>query len=88
MAQSQSALIYTCSKFVPRGSRQISNEVINSTLECTAFLTPSPDEKVVVVVMNTGDQAVSFKLADMYQGMVQAANITALPHSIQTFIYG
>jgi len=79
--------VTACSKFVPRGSRRISTAVVNSTLECTAFLTPSPNQKVVVMVMNTGDQPVTFKLADLYQGMVQAVKVTALPHSIQTFFY-
>ena len=74
---------HLCSKFVPRGSVRISSYVIGSTLECIAFLTP--EEEVTVVVMNTADSPITFKLLDMVAG--QAVNVTALPHSIQTFLY-
>lgn len=79
-------IYFTCSKFVPRGSVRIDNQVLGSGLECTAFLTPS--KQVVVIVMNTGDDSVTFKLLDkMESGDMQAVKVTALPHSIQTFVY-
>ena len=74
------------SKFAPRGSVRILNTVQNSSLECLAFLTP--DKGVVVVVMNRGDDSVTFKLLDTdTSGKKQALKIAALPHSIQTFLY-
>ena len=57
----------------------------STTLECTAFFTPK--KQVVVVVMNTGDQPITFKLLDVLAGSTQAVKVTALPHSIQTFLY-
>ena len=59
--------------------------MVKSSLECVAFLTPLED--VVVVVMNRGDDAVTFKLLDDNGGNMQALKLTALPHSIQTFVY-
>ena len=67
-------------------STRIFSSVENSSLECVAFLTP--DNSVVVVVMNRGDNAVTFKLLDtVASGKKQALKITALSHSIQTFVY-
>ena len=82
---SQLTLLYH-SKFTPRGSTRIYSSVVNSSLECVAFLTPSSD--MVVVVMNRGDNSITFKLLDTdLSGNQQALKITAIPHSIQTFIY-
>ncbi len=53
------------------------------TLESTGFITP--DNQVVVIVMNTGDNDVTFKLHDIHYGM--AVSIKAVSHSIQTFLY-
>ena len=61
------------------------NVVVGSSLEAIAFLTP--DQQVVVVVMNTGDQPITFKLLDDVRGNLQAVKITTLAHSIQTFLY-
>ena len=73
------------SKYIPRGSQRILRNVAGTdSLESAAFVTP--DKQVVVVVMNTADHAVTFKLADV-TGTVQSVNVTALPHSIQTFLY-
>ena len=59
---------------------------MDSSLECVAFLTPNND--VVVVVLNRGDDSVTFKLLDVQvNGDQQAVKVAALPHSIQTFIY-
>ena len=75
-----------CSKFVPRGSVRIFNSVVGSSLECVGFNTP--DNKVVVVVMNRGDDPVTFKLLDVVGGGgKQAVKMVALPHSIRTYIY-
>ena len=64
----------------------MSNVVVGSVLEALAFLTP--DKQVVVIVMNTGDQPITFKLLDVVTGgNKQAVKITALAHSIQTFLY-
>ena len=59
--------------------------VIGSSLEAVAFLTP--DKQVVVIVMNTSDQPITFKLLDVVGSDKQAVKITALAHSIQTFLY-
>ena len=56
-----------------------------SGLECTAFVTP--DKQIVVVVMNTGDKSVHFKLEDINNGGSRSVSAAALPQSIQTFIY-
>ena len=71
-----------CSKFTPHGSRRIFSSVMNTQLECVAFLTPTGN--VVIVVMNRGDSSVSFKLFDGDEQ--KAVHVTALMHSIQTFI--
>ena len=78
-------VFHYCSKYVPRGSVRISNMVSNTSLECTAFLTPS--NQVVVVVMNTGDSDITFKLMDINTASTQAVQVIALAHSIQTFVY-
>ena len=64
---------------------RVYHSVAGSTLECITFITP--DKQVVVVVMNTGDTTITFKLLDEFNGSKQALKIDALPHSIQTFIY-
>ena len=60
------------------------NVIEGSSLEAVAFFTP--DKQVVVIVMNTGDQPITFKLLDIVGGNKQAVKITALSHSIQTFL--
>ena len=76
---------FSSSKFVPRGSLRVFNAVLGSSLEATAFLTP--EKQVVVMVMNTGDQPITFKLLDNFNGSKQAVKVTALAHSIQTYLY-
>ena len=79
-------ITFSYSKYTPRGSLRIYNKAFGDGLECTAFLTP--DKQVVVVIMNTSDQPITFKLIDTVNGgNIQAVKITALAHSIQTFIY-
>ena len=76
---------FTLSKFVPRGSVRVSSVVQSANLESVAFVTPQ--KQVVAVVMNTGEQPVTFKLVDTALQVTQAVKVTALAHSIQTFIY-
>ena len=71
---------FLSSKFVPRGSVRVFNAVVGSTLESIAFLTPQ--KQVVVVVMNTGDQPITFKLMDSIGNTSQAVKVIALAHSI------
>ena len=73
------------SKFVPRESVRIDTVVAGPSLEAVAFLTP--DKMVVVVVMNRQDHPVTFKLLDIVGDSKQAVRVTALAHSIQTFLY-
>jgi len=68
------------SKFLVPGSVRI-NSACNGGLGCTAFL--RPDNTIAVVVLNTGDNAVTFKL----QQGTQAAKIDIPDHSIATFTY-
>lgn len=69
---------------MPAGSVRISVTIQDSTeLECTGFYTPY--NQTVIVVMNTNDKAIPFKLYDTLHD--QAVNITAIPRSIQTFWY-
>ena len=49
-------------------------------MECIGFI--APDNKVVVVVMNRGDDLITFKLLDELSGGKQAVKMEALPHSI------
>ena len=67
-------LLLCSSKFVPRGSVRISNTATNTSLECTAFLTPS-NQVIVVVVMNTGDSDIAFKLVDIKDAGKQAVEV-------------
>ena len=81
-------IVSLCSKFVPRRSVRIFNLVVGSSLECVGFNTP--DIKVIVEVMNRGDDRITFKLLDMVGGGgKQAVKTVALPRSIiiQTYIY-
>jgi glucosylceramidase len=82
-------LIYTSSywyighfsKFVRPGARRIACAPSRSALLSTAFV--NPDGKVSVVVMNKGDQKISYHL--WVDG--NAAEVTSLPHSIQTLVF-
>jgi len=69
------------SKFVRPGARRIACSPSRSALLSTAFV--NPDGKVSVVVMNKGDQKVSYFL--WVDG--NAAEVSALPHSIQTLVF-
>jgi glucosylceramidase len=69
------------SKFVRPGARRIASSPSRSALLSTAFI--NPDGKVSVVVMNKGDQKVTYHL--WVAG--NAAEVTSLPHSIQTLVF-
>ena len=69
------------SKFVRPGARRIACAPSRSALLSTAFI--NPDGKVSVVVMNKSDQKVSYFL--WLDG--NAAEVTSLPHSIQTLVF-
>ena len=69
------------SKFVRPGARRIAASPSRSALLSTAFV--NPDGKVSVVVMNRGEQEISYFL--WLDG--NAAEIKSLPHSIQTLVF-
>jgi glucosylceramidase len=69
------------SKFVRPGARRIANAPSRSALLSAAFI--NPDGKISVVVMNKGDQPVSYFL--WLNG--NAAEVSSLPHSIQTLVF-
>jgi glucosylceramidase len=82
-------LIYTNSyyyighfaKFIRPGAKRIVSSPSRSALMSTAYL--NPDGKVAVVVMNQSDKAVAYYL--WVAG--QAAEVSSLPHSIQTLVF-
>jgi glucosylceramidase len=69
------------SKFVHPGARRIACSPSRSALLASAFI--NPDGKVSVVVMNRGDQPISYFL--WLDG--NAAEVSSLPHSIQTLVF-
>ena len=69
------------SKYVRPGARRIACSPSRSALLAAAFI--NPDGKVSVVVMNRGDQKVAYHL--WVDG--NAAEVSSLPHSIQTLVF-
>src|SRR5215216_6295216 len=69
------------SKFIRPGARRIVSSPSRSALLSTAFV--NTDGSVAAVVMNGGDKEVSYIL---WVGG-QAAEVTSLPHSIQTLVF-
>jgi len=69
------------SKFIRPGARRIASSPSRSALLSTAFL--NADGQVSVVVMNKGDQKISYYL--WVDG--NAAELISLPHSIQTLVF-
>jgi glucosylceramidase len=69
------------SKFIRPGAQRIACSPSRSALLATAFR--NPDGKTSVVVMNKGDQTVSYFL--WLQG--SAVEVKSLPHSIQTLVF-
>lgn len=86
---STSELIYTnsyyyighFSKFVQPGAKRIGCSTSRSNLLATAFI--NPDGQRVAVVMNTSDQAISYKL--WVAG--EAASVDCPEHSMMTFLF-
>lgn len=68
------------SRFIRPGARRVVSTPSRSVLESTAFI--NKDGKLAVVVMNRSSQPVDYHL--WIKG--QAAELTALPHSISTLI--
>jgi glucosylceramidase len=69
------------SKFVRPGARRIASAPSRSALLSTAFV--NPDGKVSVVVMNKGEEKVTYHL--WVDG--NAAEVTSPAHSIQTLVF-
>ncbi|MGH9907294.1 MAG: glycoside hydrolase family 30 protein [Pyrinomonadaceae bacterium] len=69
------------SKFIRPGAKRIASSPSRSQLLSTAFM--NPDGKVAVVVMNRSDQKIAYYL--WLDG--QAAEVSSLPHSIQTLVF-
>jgi glucosylceramidase len=69
------------SKFIKPQARRIASSPSRSALLSTAFV--NPDRTVSVVVMNRGDKEVKYFL--WVAG--NAAEVTSLPHSIQTLVF-
>jgi glucosylceramidase len=68
-------------KFIRPGAKRIVSSPSRSALLSTAFI--NPDGKIAVVVMNKGDQKVTYNL--WVAG--DAAEVNSLPHSIQTLVF-
>ena len=69
------------SKFVRPGAKRIASSPSRSQLLSAAFI--NPDGKISVVVMNRSDQKISYYL--WLDG--KAAEVSSLPHSIQTLVF-
>ena len=68
------------SKFIKAGAKRISCSTNRDKLQATAFI--NPDGKIVVVVLNTSNEKLPFKLSIRDK----AASVVSLPHSIMTVI--
>lgn len=73
------------SKYLTEGSVRIAHENTLDTLLVTSFITP--ENKMVVIVMNQEQTSQIFKLIDMSIGIDYAAEMVIPPHSIRTLIY-
>ena len=69
------------SKFLRPGAKRIASSPSRSQLLSTAFI--NPDGKISVVVMNKSDKKISYYL--WLDG--EAAEVSSLPHSIQTLVF-
>lgn len=68
------------SKFIKAGAKRISCSSNRDKIQSTAFL--NPDGKIVVMILNTSDEKLPFKLC--ISG--KAAPVTSLAHSIMTVV--
>jgi glucosylceramidase len=69
------------SKFIRPGAKRVASSSNRDVLQTTAFM--NPDGKVVVVVLNTSDKKLPFKL--WVKG--KAAEAISWEHSIMTFVF-
>jgi glucosylceramidase len=69
------------SKFIHPAAKRIVSSSSRSSLLTTSFL--NEDGKIATVVMNEGDKEIKYFL----WLNEKAAEVTSLPHSIQTLIY-
>lgn len=69
------------SKFIEKGAKRISSTSSRSQLLTTSFL--NPDNKVITVVLNMSNEKVKYFLCIGNS----AAEVTILPHAIQTLVY-
>jgi glucosylceramidase len=69
------------SKFIQSGAKRIAASSNRDKLQTTAFI--NPDGKVSVIVLNTSDEKLKYKL--WIAG--QAADLVSLPHSISTVVF-
>ena len=69
------------SKFINQGAKRISTFCSRSQLSATSFA--NPDGELVTVVLNTTDKKINYFL--WLDGM--SAEMSILPHSIQTLVY-
>jgi glucosylceramidase len=73
------------SRFIPPGSVRVGHTNVagyGSKISATTFLTP--DNDVVLVVLNTSDDEVTFKIEDLSGYYAKGIS---LPHCIQTYVY-
>ena len=68
------------SKFIKAGAKRISCSSNRDKLQSTAFI--NPDGKIVVVVLNTSDEKLDYKVCIGAKG----AQVTSLAHSIMTVV--
>jgi len=69
------------SKYIMPGAKRIACSSNRAQLQTTGF--KNPDGKVVVIIMNTGDTQVEYRL----YVEEQAAEFISLPHSIMTLMF-
>ncbi|MEI6411483.1 MAG: glycoside hydrolase family 30 beta sandwich domain-containing protein, partial [Bacteroidota bacterium] len=69
------------SKYIRPGARRIAVSSNRAVLQTTGF--SNPDGSVVVVVMNSGNAKLSYRL----YVRDQAVEVVSLPHSIATLVF-
>ena len=71
------------SKFVPAGSKRIAHSSFTNKLESVAFITP--DEQVVVVILNSFEKDIPIVLKDV--ASQEVASLVIRKQSITTLLY-
>lgn len=69
------------SKFIGSGAKRVSSAASRSQLLTTSFI--NPDGQVITIVMNQSGESVTYNLSIG----TDAAELTILPHAIQTLVY-